>query len=265
MMIDNRERLEELLVGYVSGDMTAEEQAELSGLMRDLPSGEVEDWELAAGELAASLLEEEATSEVLPEHVAQAVAAQGRAAVSDYQVTQGAEVVDISTRRRPNLFAWAGWAAAAVAVFFIWTAEGPSPAPEPLTAAALRESLVSTDSNLIQLAWSATEDEAALGASGDVVWSAGAQAGVMRFQGLQINDPTQWQYQLWIFDATRDERFPIDGGVFDIPPEGGEVLIPIDARLEVNQATLFAVTVEKPGGVVVSDRERIVMVAQVAT
>jgi hypothetical protein len=30
----------------------------------------------------------------------------------------------------------------------------------------------------------------------------------------------------------------------------------------VTKATLFAVTVERPGGVVVSDRERIVLVAQ---
>jgi hypothetical protein len=33
----------------------------------------------------------------------------------------------------------------------------------------------------------------------------------------------------------------------------------------VRQAALFAVTVERPGGVVVSSRERIVALAQVAT
>ncbi len=84
----------------------------------------------------------------------------------------------------------------------------------------------------------------------------------MRIEGLSANDPTVSQYQLWIFDEQRDERYPVDGGVFDIPVEGMEVLVPIRAAVQVERATLFAVTVERPGGVVVSDRERIVLVAQ---
>jgi hypothetical protein len=58
--------------------------------------------------------------------------------------------------------------------------------------------------------------------------------------------------------------YPVDGGVFEIPADGGEVVIPIEAKLPVGQPTLFAVTVEPPGGVVVSSRERIVLVAQPA-
>lgn len=260
----NRERLEELLAGYATGEITEAERGELSRLLEELSPTEVSDWEMAAAELTAALVESQATREPLPEELAQAVLAQGTAAASGSGVAPGREVIDISSRRRPNFFAWAGWAAAAAAVLFIWTSRnGQPPAAEPFTAAALRDSLVATDGNLIQLAWTVTEDEVAVGATGEVVWSDRLQAGVMRFQGLQANDPSRWQYQLWIFDASRDERFPVDGGVFDIPQEGGDVLIPIDARLEVDQATLFAVTVERPGGVVVSDRERIVMVAQV--
>jgi hypothetical protein len=264
MMEEKRERLEELLAGFVTGDITDIERGELSRLLDDVSESEVADWEVAAAELSAALVDSRAADEKLPDHLAQAVVAQGRSAVSRTGATLDSEVIELSSRRRPNFFAWAGWAAAAVAVLFLWgSRDARQPASEFLSVAALRDSLVATDGNLIQLAWSATEDEAALGASGDVVWSDGAQTGVMRFRGLQINDPALWQYQLWIFDAARDERFPVDGGVFDIPPEGGEVLIPIDARLEVDEATLFAVTVERPGGVVVSDRERIVMVAQV--
>jgi hypothetical protein len=48
--------------------------------------------------------------------------------------------------------------------------------------------------------------------------------------------------------------------VFDVTP-GGEVVIPITARVPVQAPTLFAVTVERPGGVVVSKRERIVVTA----
>jgi hypothetical protein len=50
--------------------------------------------------------------------------------------------------------------------------------------------------------------------------------------------------------------------VFDVT-SGGEVIVPIHAKLKVTKPTLFAVTVEKPGGVVVSKRERIVVLAKV--
>ena len=85
----------------------------------------------------------------------------------------------------------------------------------------------------------------------------------MRFRGLAANVPDEFQYQLWIFDRDRDERYPVDGGVFDIPADGAEAEIPVTAALPVDEPTLFAVTVEPPGGVVVSSRERIATVAQV--
>jgi hypothetical protein len=116
------------------------------------------------------------------------------------------------------------------------------------------------------LAMAGTEDAAGAGASGQLLWDSDRQQGVMLIRGLAENDRQVTQYQLWIFDALRDERHPIDGGVFDISSSAtrladGSVVVPIDPRLPVSEATLFAITVEKPGGVVVSDRERIVMVA----
>jgi hypothetical protein len=67
------------------------------------------------------------------------------------------------------------------------------------------------------------------------------------------------QYQLWIFDAARDQRYPVDGGVFDVPANAGEVVIPIRASLMVRKPAAFAVTLEKPGGVVVSGREHVIV------
>ena len=84
----------------------------------------------------------------------------------------------------------------------------------------------------------------------------------MRFRGLPANDPTNQQYQLWIFDENQDEKYPIDGGVFDVNKDG-EVIIPIDAKINVKNPKMFAVTKEKPGGVVVSDRTGIVAIAKV--
>ena len=98
-------------------------------------------------------------------------------------------------------------------------------------------------------------------ARGEVVWNGAEQKGLMRFVGMKRNDPRSSVYQLWIFDAERDERYPVDGGVFSIEREG-EVTVPIVAKLPVRRAVLFAVTVEAPGGVVVSKREQIVATAK---
>jgi anti-sigma-K factor RskA len=84
----------------------------------------------------------------------------------------------------------------------------------------------------------------------------------MVFKGLANNDPTRAQYQLWIFDKTRDEKFPVDGGVFDVDSESGDVIVPIRATLPVNAPMLFAVTLEQPGGVVVSKRDRMIVTAK---
>jgi len=86
--------------------------------------------------------------------------------------------------------------------------------------------------------------------SGEVIWSDAEQRGYMRLVGLTPNDPEVAQYQLWIVDPNRDEH-PIDGGVFDVR-DSGEVVIPIDAKLQVKDPKVFAITREKPGGVVVS-------------
>jgi hypothetical protein len=54
----------------------------------------------------------------------------------------------------------------------------------------------------------------------------------------------------------------LDGGVFDIPTTG-EVIVPINAKLQVREPFMFAITIEKPGGVVVSSRERLPLLAKV--
>jgi hypothetical protein len=133
----------------------------------------------------------------------------------------------------------------------------PPPAPPPPTPAEQRDALLARpDSMKIKLGL--TKDPAAAGASGDVVWDPATQQGFATFSGLKPNDPKQQQYQLWIFDGERDQRYPVDGGVFDVPGNVSEVIVPIRAALLVHAAKAFAVTVEKPGGAVVSARDRVV-------
>ncbi len=133
--------------------------------------------------------------------------------------------------------------------------------PRPDLSAQRRALLAEAD--VVRIAWKATDDSAATGAGGDVVWSPSKQKGFMRFTGLQRNDASQTRYQLWIFDQKRDDRYPVDGGVFDIDAGTGDIIIPIEAKLPVLDPSLFAVTVEGPDGVVVSNRERIVLTAAI--
>jgi len=190
-----------------------------------------------------------------------------------------APIIPLESRRKPrsSAMAWIAMAASIVlaAGAVLWATQRepdvitkekivevpvtPPPVKQP-TAAEARAELLASAKDVTTLAWTPTKDPNGAGASGDVVWSASAQRGYMRFVGLTPNDLKQIQYQLWIFDKDRDQAYPVDGGVFDVSSTG-EVIVPITARLKVNEPVLFAVTIEAPGGVVVSKRERIVVTA----
>jgi anti-sigma-K factor RskA len=126
--------------------------------------------------------------------------------------------------------------------------------------AQLRAALIASAPDVVEADWSAGTTPIP-GATGDIVWSTQRQQGFMRFRGVPVNAPTKAQYQLWIFDKNQSDTTPIDGGVFDITSDG-EVVVPIDAKLRVRDPFMFAVTIEKPGGVVVSARERLPLLAK---
>ncbi|MGE0321045.1 MAG: anti-sigma factor [Polyangiaceae bacterium] len=262
----------------------AEERAFLATLEDpQLPT----EFELAAAELELGVLglgggNEERLPEELEKRLEAAATAYGWALNAlPANVTQrgNTPAPAQSTEVRPlDWGRYLGWVAAAVALVVAWSAfrskpEGPVTAlppqvpsvVEPVADAAppsvaeQRQALLDAGKSL-KLSWSATKDEAATGASGDVVWNGAKQVGYMRFKGLKPNDPKQNQYQLWIFAKGQDERYPVDGGVFDVDSTG-EVVVAIDPKIHVDDPTLFAITVEKPGGVVVSKRERIVLTA----
>ena len=128
----------------------------------------------------------------------------------------------------------------------------PVQVPEAAPTAAAERSAMLANPDSIKVTLDPTKDPAARGVTGDVVWDPTTQRGFVHFVGLAANDPRVRQYQIWIFDAKRDKRYPVDGGVFDVPADASDVVIPIDAALSISQAKAFAVTVEKPGGVVVS-------------
>ncbi len=139
-----------------------------------------------------------------------------------------------------------------------------SPTPVPIaqtpTAAEQRRALLAEAPDTITVAWGQST-EAFAGVTGDVVWSNARQEGYMRLAGMPANDPAALQYQLWIVDPERDKE-PVDGGVFDVADAvGGEVIIPIEAKLGVVAPAAFAITEEQPGGVVVSEGPLVLVAA----
>lgn len=190
--------------------------------------------------------------------------------------SKGAAVVNLDAKRRKSsALPWLAAAACfALAVgSFVYFGLGVPPGKTPVASgtverpepsAAERKSILLAEAkDVVRTAWTSTADPDGQGETGEVVWSNARQEGYMTFRAVKPNDPSKSQYQLWIFDADQDEKYPVDGGVFDIA-SNGEVVIPITAKIRVAKPTLFAVTVEKPGGVVVSKRERIVVAAKVA-
>lgn len=131
----------------------------------------------------------------------------------------------------------------------------------PPTPVEARAALLASQPFALRRNWSAAGDPSGRGVTGDVVWDARTQTGYMRFVGLRRNDAAREQYQLWIFDGRRDQRYPVDGGVFNADG-ADEIVVPIRARLPVGTPLAFAVTLERAGGVVVSERERVVVIAR---
>ncbi len=158
-----------------------------------------------------------------------------------------------SPRTRASPWTWAGWgvaALAATAALWLWRSR-PQPASEDVSPAAVRAELAATE----DVARFSTVES---GVSGTVMWSARRQRGVLQIAGLASNDPRRERYQIWIFDQSRDERYPVDGGVFDVTgPE--EEIIEIRPRVQIERATSFWVTREAPTGAVVSDRRQVVL------
>ena len=264
----NSTRLEDLLADQALFGLTAEERLELQQLLAD--SGEErEDFDRIAA-LAALALHANG-DELLPLQLQQKILAASEAhlpvARSQQQSAPSTSVILPSPLKsagawsRREVGAWLITTATLIALALLW-AGGPLRPRREVSAFESRSELLQSAPDLLQTEWTATEDPTARGVSGDVVWSNRLQRGFLRFKGLAQNQVGQNQYQLWIFDSQQDDRYPIDGGVFDIDSTSGDVVVPIHAKLQVADPQMFAITIEKPGGVVVSSRERLILIAK---
>lgn len=256
----NADRWEELQVTRLLFGLSPEEQTEYDVLAMKMSTDESDPLSrvVASIDVAWSTPRPEA----LPEHLRSAILDQAERNLLPKltDLPRVSTMTRESSRRSQSYLPWFVAAACLALSIFLWISNRPGATPEA-SVAQLRLELMANASDLVQATWIEGTTPIA-GATGDVVWSEQRQRGFLRFQGLPVNVPSQAQYQLWIFDKNQSDKTPIDGGVFDIRSDG-EVVVLIDAKLRVREAFMFAVTIEKPGGVVVSSRERLPLLAKV--
>lgn len=183
-------------------------------------------------------------------------------------------IVEVKTRISP--WQWLGWAFAAaacvvLAVTLLTTRPNQTPeivktpetiqTPQPeLTIEQKREQLLTSAIDAVKIPLTNPKNEKEV--VGDMVWSNAEQKGYAHFTNLPVNDAAQETYQLWIVDEMRDAKTPLSGGVFNVS-KTGEVIVPVNVQLPVTKPKMIAVTVEKPGGVVVSKQEKVVALAKI--
>ena len=269
----NDELMLDLLSKKASGGLDREEQKQLDELIA-VSKGYDESFEMAAAAIAMIDLK---TNEPLPAHLQAKILADADRILGAPK--EPARQI-VYAEPKPSFWnwnwpTWLGWAAAAAACIAlavnVWMtrlqpppiAENP-PIEDKLTPAQMRQRMIDAGGDVIRAKWAVGNDKNVKEIEGDIVWSDSRQAGYMHFHGLPANDAGKQTYQLWIFDETQDAKTPIDGGTFDVNNAGdGDVIIPINAKLKASRPKMFAVTVERPGGVVVSKREKIAAIAKV--
>lgn len=270
---DIPDRLLDLLADQALEGLSDVDARELETLLRQHPEVGADSFHETAAALDLGLFG--ADMEPMPTTVAARVQARADAWIASEARSAAPAVRHVSARspERPVVagrLSWAPWLVAAACLVIAAVAWFGSPtapvSPTATRTAAERyaEFISEPPSDFVQVAWGAVGKGIELpeGFTGEVVWSDARNEGYMIFDGLPRNNPSQEQYQLWVFDATRPEATPVDGGVFDID-ESGRVIVPINTKIRVREAAAFAVTVEEPGGVVVSSRDRIATLAAV--
>lgn len=243
----------ELLSGRVLGDLSEEERFEVSMMLQDEAfRKELFELERSAAAIQLAAL---APEQQLPK----SLRARLETETQRYVGVQPQQAAPAKNSR--EMLAWLCCAAALLLSLGLWLGgQGDKSTATISTALARLEFMQRTD-DIVQVDWASGTTPFETQVSGDVVWSNATQTGYMRFTGMPKNDPSAEQYQLWIIDPGRDDE-PIDGGVFNIS-DSGEVVVPILAKLNVVSPKAFAITIEKPGGVVVSTQERLPLLAAI--
>ncbi len=265
----------DLLIGRAVCGLSPAEETKLATLPASAELESDRSFDLTVARIDVALGEKEPVK--LPDHLYEQVMADARQRFSSHPVVQRSTSTPPTASAAGSMgarevIAWMALAASIALACFLWLNTGGSPAS--LTVAQL-ESV--PDLKRVELQPTADPLSGAI-ESAEILWSDSLQQGFARYRGLPANDPGVEQYQLWIIDRERGFQQRVDGGVFDIattsqsagpngPNEGSVtvVTIPIQAKLKIADAKGFAVTREPPGGVVVSDLKRVVLISENAS
>ena len=248
---DIKLRFDELCAGRAIGDLSLEEERELANLCQQLGLSPDATFDLVAAAVEADALA--GSADPLPANLAKRL--------HDWADTMPAADNVIM----PRISAWqkivrsplTGWAAAAAVLILSLVITRDE---KPLPPAQAEQKLRAEANDLIERRFEGLGDFKQAG--GTVIWSDSQQRGFMILDGVPANDPRQAQYQLWIVDPARDADAPVDGGVFDIPRDVSRAVIPITAKLPIDNPQAFVITLEQPGGVVKSKQETVVALAK---
>ena len=251
------ERIRELLAAEAAGERLDDaEYGELRELLPAIPAAERARerdamHEAAALAQAAFLAEDREAWRPMPQDLRERLLGMARARALDSAPRRAPD----RAPRRANWPARWGWAAA-TAMLAAWIVSAVLP---PRPQAVPPAVSVQAAADLIRLPWR-SDISGYEQVTGEIAWSDALQAGEMRFAGLPPNDPEVRQYQLWIVDPDGFEH-PVDGGVFDVTADG-DMVIPVEAKLNVHEPVAFAVTLEQRGGVVVSQGPLLLVAAE---
>jgi hypothetical protein len=277
------DELIDLLIKDATEGLTEEEKKELNMLQYEFPDFDVQFADDAVAALSLAMV---GRGERLPRHLRDNILDAANAPNS--MITEETEVASFEAarqrqeaRKQPKrqsrtISASAGsagwWAAAAALVLAVagWWPRLTTNPNQQMAAAnqePTRQELLASG-HAIRASWTPADAEAQP-LVGDVVFDPVSQRGFLTFRGIPKNDPRLAQYQLWIVDAHRKQPEPVDGGVFNVSgtptTSGNDVVIPFEAKLPIGQPAAFVVTLEQPGGVVISKQEKVLALAKVTT
>lgn len=265
-----RDRLHDLMCDQATLGLSDAERAEFDALCDEFP--ELNDGSIERAAAAADVALSRGRVEQMPDHLRSKILLDGQRIASEYGAASGSRrgpdrthsTARASVARRADPMRIGGWLAAAAAIVvaavgWLRPVGGGSGGDAP--PAAARERLIASAPDAVVIPMGDWDNPEQAGVTGDVVWSESAQTGYLRLAGLRRNDPTVEQYQLWIVDS-RGMGQRISGALFDATPDPvtGEVVVRIEPEIATQGAAAFALTIEKPGGVWVSDMTRRVVI-----
>lgn len=251
-MSDALHRILELTFLDRGGALEPTEAAELRSLLGSLDEDTRARLDREVGGQFASLERAFGATEIgpaedLPADVRKRLDMAMRSSFGDRADQGGPMTIDRGRNDGMRWGAWLGWAIAAglAVVAAMQFLRPPSVTPPAPTI----QQLVDAAPDTVRVAL-ASNDPSAANANGHVLWSSSLQKGYAVLNGLAPNDAGAAQYQLWVIDPSRDEK-PVDAGVFNVA--AGTTTVPFAPKLAIASPSAFAITSEKPGGVVVTD------------